>query len=80
MWCSEPNVPDEPTHRDVRHPYHRDERESVDESERDPVLAQHVIPDARVLAVPAAAHGVLIEQPQIGSAATIDLINEVETR
>ncbi|MCA1783752.1 MAG: hypothetical protein LC679_16740 [Intrasporangiaceae bacterium] len=38
----------------------------VDEAERDPVLAQHVIPDARLLTVPAAGHMVLIEQPQIG--------------
>ncbi|MFN2344943.1 MAG: alpha/beta fold hydrolase [Dermatophilaceae bacterium] len=52
----------------------------VDEAERDPVLAQHVIPDARLLTVPAAGHMVLIEQPQIGSAAITDFIDEIERR
>lgn len=57
-----------------------DELMLVDEAERDPVLAQHVIPDARLLTVPEAGHMVLIEQPEIGSAAIIDFINEVENR
>lgn len=57
-----------------------DELMLVDEAERDPVLAQHVIPHARLVTVPAAGHMVLIEQPEVGSAAITGFIEEVEAR
>ena len=55
-----------------------DELMLVDEAERDPVLAQHVIPDARLVTVPAAGHMVLIEHPEVGSPAITAFIKEVE--
>lgn len=57
-----------------------DELALEDESQRDPVLAQRVIPDARMVAVPRAGHMVLVEQPEVGTRAVTEFIAEVEGR
>jgi pimeloyl-ACP methyl ester carboxylesterase len=48
-------------------------------STRDDVLeAQRVMPDARLVTVPGAGHMVLVEQPEVGTAAITEFIRGVD--
>ncbi len=40
--------------------------------------AERAIPGARVLAIPGAGHFVLVEQPEVGTAAITEFIREAE--
>jgi len=51
-----------------------DERDGLD----DPLQAQQVIPDARLVTVPGAGHMVLVEQPDAGTAAITDFIRGLD--
>ncbi len=57
-----------------------DEITQLDEAPNDPLEAQRVLPDARLLTVPGAGHMVLVEQPEVGTSAITDFIKEVERR
>jgi len=55
-----------------------DEWAGFDEAHNDPLQAQRVIPDARLVTVPGAGHMVLVEQPDAGTAAITEFIRGVD--
>ncbi len=57
-----------------------DEWEGVDDADNDPLQAQRLFPDARLVTVPGAGHMVLVEQPEVGADAITEFIADVESR
>jgi len=55
-----------------------DELARFDDAHSDVLQAQRVIPDARLVTVPGAGHMVLVEQPEIGTAAITEFIREID--
>jgi 3-oxoadipate enol-lactonase len=55
-----------------------DELAGLDEAHNDPLQAQRVIPDARLVTVPGAGHMVLVEQPDAGTTAITEFIRGVD--
>lgn len=51
-----------------------DELAGIDEAHNDPLQAQRVIPEARLVTIPGAGHMVLVEQPEAGTAAITKFI------
>jgi pimeloyl-ACP methyl ester carboxylesterase len=58
----------------------QDELAGAGEAGNDPLEAARVMPNARLLTVPGAGHMVLVEQPDVGTAAITDFIRVVEAR
>lgn len=56
----------------------QDEVAGLDEADNDALQAQRVIPGAQFLAIPGAGHMVLVEQPDVGTAAITEFIRGVD--